>query len=198
MPQHSSITVSIDSVMERPNLNGCLPSDFATENRLVVLMRGLPSCGKSTTARHIAGDQGIVIETDAYFQLGPGPENYFFNKDKLDEARAWTLCQFRDALLNDLSPIVIDRGNGLNHASKQYTDLAMDFGYSLRLQEPISPWWTEIRTLLRYRPTTNPILEAWAEELANLSRKTHFVKATTIRSWMDSWVDDLTIKDICN
>ncbi|MBI2479880.1 MAG: hypothetical protein HYV60_14985 [Planctomycetia bacterium] len=33
----------------------------------VYLMRGLPACGKSHTTRRLAGEQGIVLETDHYF-----------------------------------------------------------------------------------------------------------------------------------
>ena len=35
--------------------------------QIVYLMRGLPCCGKSHTARKLAGDQGVVLETDEYF-----------------------------------------------------------------------------------------------------------------------------------
>lgn len=36
---------------------------------IVYLMRGLPSTGKSHTARRLAGDSGRVCETDEFFRL---------------------------------------------------------------------------------------------------------------------------------
>lgn len=39
----------------------------AEPNNVVYLMRGLPACGKSHRAKRLAGDKGIVLETDQYF-----------------------------------------------------------------------------------------------------------------------------------
>ena len=57
--------------------------------RVVYLMRGLPSSGKSHTAPRLAGDTGIVIETDAYFrtEVGDDPNRNDYDKSLLDAAR---------------------------------------------------------------------------------------------------------------
>src|SRR5687768_12834933 len=41
-------------------------------DKIVYLMRGLPSCGKSTTAKKLAGDTGVICETDEYFYTQVG------------------------------------------------------------------------------------------------------------------------------
>ena len=51
---------------------------------VVYLMRGLPTCGKSHTARKLAADQGVVLETDEYFltQVGQDPTKNFYPQDR--------------------------------------------------------------------------------------------------------------------
>ncbi|QDS86139.1 hypothetical protein EC9_02980 [Rosistilla ulvae] len=199
MQSNNDIDERIRAVAGRPLSATDRSAEQAAGRPIVYLMRGLPSCGKSTTARRIAGADGIVIETDAYFQgEKPGPEHYSFAPDRLETARQWTLDAFRDALAKRISPIVIDRGNGRNPESKIYAQLADQAGYKIALCEPESPWWNEIRVLMRYRPATDPVLDAWADELSRISRSTHRVSSRTIRRWMDHWVDDLAVEQILN
>ncbi len=67
--------------------------------KTVHLMRGLPACGKSYTARELAGDTGVVLETDQYFyaHVGEDPARYDFSQDLLPEARRWNFERFRRA-----------------------------------------------------------------------------------------------------
>jgi hypothetical protein len=171
---------------------------MATQPKIVYLMRGLPSCGKSHTARRLAGNAGIVLETDEYFyiQVGDVPRKYDYRDELLSTARDWNFDRFRSAIATQHSPIVIDRGNGLNPESKRYAEYAVENGYSDALREPDSTWWQEIRILLKHKDQTGEILEEWADVLAAKSRKTHRVPKSTIRRWMDKWLYDLTIDEI--
>jgi len=164
----------------------------------LILMRGLPSCGKSHTARRLCGDTGVVLETDEYFysQVGDDVAKYDYREDLLPRARQWNLNRCRMAIRQSISPIIIDRGNGANAATYQYARLAVDTGYRVELCEPESPWWQEIRVLLKYKDTTRAILYEWAEVLAEKSRATHRVPVEVIRRWMDAWCWDLTVDDI--
>ncbi len=95
------------------------------------------------------------------------------------------------------SPIVIDRGNGLNAETRQYVVLAREHGYQVELREPNSPWWQELRVLLKYKQhVSSELLDQWADALAKRSRETHRVPTKTIRKWMDAWRSDLTIEEI--
>lgn len=166
--------------------------------KMVYLMRGLPSCGKSYTANQLAGDYGIVLETDSYFysEVGSDPNRYDYSEALLPEARKWNFNRFVQATANGISPIIIDRGNGLNPETAQYARHAVEYGYSVELKEPASEWWQEIRVLLKYKSLVQEVLDQWAEKLAEKSRNGHRVPASTIQRWMKHWKHDLTVEQI--
>jgi hypothetical protein len=162
-------------------------------------MRGLPACGKSHKARRLAGDHGIVLETDQYFytHVGDDPASYDYRDDLLPTARAWNLARFRESIVRGISPIVVDRGNGLNPETHGYAAYAVEHGYEVELAEPDSPWWLELRVLLKYKQyVAVELFDAWAQKLAHATRDTHRVPRDTIRHWMSRWRHDLTVEDI--
>ena len=167
-------------------------------DKIVYLMRGLPACGKSFTALKLVGPQGVICETDEYFytQVGDDPTRYDYRHELLSAARQWNLQRFQHAVDANRSPIVVDRGNGLNVETRDYAVYALNHGYRVELKEPESDWWQEIRALLKRRPETRSALSQWADRLAEMNRSTHRVPASTIRQWMDDWRDDLTVADI--
>ena len=168
--------------------------------KIVYLMRGLPSCGKSTTAKKIVGNTGIICETDEYFykHVGDDPNVYTYDDNLMDAARAWNLARFKQAVDEGISPIVVDRGNSLSIESKDYAVYAIERGYRVELKEPESEWWQEIRVLLKYKNLTRPALYEWAERLAQMNQSTHRTSVRTIKRWMDNWRWDVTIQDILN
>ena len=168
------------------------------DDRIVYRMRGLPSCGKSFTAHRLAGDRGVVLETDEYFysQVGDDPESYDYSNKLLPDARRWNFERFQKAVSDGMSPIVVDRGNGRNLESQQYARFAVDHDYRVELKEPESEWWQEIRVLLKYKRHTREVLDGWADRLAEMSRSGHRVSASTIQAWMHGWKWDLTVEDI--
>ena len=170
------------------------------QEKMVYLMRGLPSCGKSYTAKKLAGGEGMVCETDEYFltQVGNDPKSYDYQSDLLDEARQWNFERFKKAVAEGITPIVVDRGNGLNVSTQIYVKYAVDHGYEVELREPESEWWQEIRVLLKYKKVTRPILLQWADILARMSRATHRVPVSVIRRRMGKWKPNLTMEDILN
>ena len=164
----------------------------------VYLMRGLPSSGKSTTARSLAGPEGVVCETDAYFftHVGSDPDRFDYRAELMDTARSWNFQRFCEAVDARRSPVVVDRGNALSLETQRYARYAVDAGYHVQLAEPDSDHWAEIRVLLRYRHLTQPALDEWADRLAVMNRRSHRVPAETIRRWMSKWKADLTVEDI--
>jgi hypothetical protein len=151
-------------------------------------------------ARRLAGETGVIFETDEYFytHVGTDPSKYDYKKQLLPLARQWNLERFQQAVEAGRSPIVVDRGNSLNLESHRYARFAADRGYRVELAEPDSPWWQEIRVLLKYKSVTRSILYAWAKKLAEMSSTHHRVPESTIRHWMDSWRWNVTIDDILN
>ena len=169
------------------------------QHNVVYLMRGLPGCGKSHRAKRLAGDRGVVLETDEYFytEVGTNPASYDYSKDLLPEARKWNLARLKEALVAGVSPIVVDRGNGLNAETREFAALAVEHGYIVELAEPDSSWWQELRVLLKYKEFVDEkLFNAWAEKLAQSTRDEHRVPASTIRSWMQHWRHDLTVDEI--
>ncbi len=153
----------------------------------VYLMRGLPCSGKSHTARRLAADTGIVLETDEYFlrHVGDDPTRYDYDEKSLPNARQWSFDRFVRAIADGISPIVVDRGNDASHESYRYAKHAVDNGYRVELREPDSTWWQEIRVLLKYRPDTQRPLYDWANRLAEMGSAHHRVPASLIRRGMD-------------
>ena len=166
--------------------------------RIVYMMLGLPSCGKSTTAKKLAGETGVVCETDEYFltQVGDDPTSYDWDDDLIDEARRWNFERYEQALKDGIRPIVLDRGTRPNGYARRAAKLALKYGYRITLAEPESPWWQEIKVLLRYRPWTDPVLRDWADELAQLSKRTHRVPSDVIYERMCDWDTDFTMEDV--
>ncbi len=150
-------------------------------------------------ARELAGTTGIICETDEFFytQIGESTDSYDYSADRLGDAREWNLERYQTALRDRVSPIVVDRGNGLNPETLEYVVLAQQQGYGVELKEPNSPWWQELRVLLKYkRYVSSELFDHWATALAQRSRQTHRVPVETIRRWMKAWRAELTIDDI--
>lgn len=167
-------------------------------DQVVYLMRGLPSSGKSHLARRLAGDSGVLLETDQFFhrENADGSRTFHYREEQLPAARQWIFEGFRQALAAGRSPIVLDRGNGLNDETRRFAQYAVDHGYRVELKEPDSAWWQEITALMRRRPESNPLLDQWAIRLCQMSRETHRVPLDTIRRWMSLWRVDLTVEEI--
>ena len=169
--------------------------------KLVYLMRGLPACGKSHKARRLAGTDGVVLETDQYFytQVGDDPGCYDYSDELLPVARQWNFARFKEAISRVVSPIVVDRGNGLNVETREYAEFAVAHDYCVELSEPDSPWWQELRVLLKYkRYVDDALFDTWAKKLAVATRETHRVPTKTIRRWISRWRYDLTVEEILN
>jgi hypothetical protein len=168
--------------------------------RIVYLMRGLPSCGKSFKAKELAANGGLICETDEYFytQVGNDPTRFNYRKELQQTACDWNFDRFCRAVDDGINPIIVDRGNSRSLESRRYVRYAVQHGYRVEMVEPDSWWWQEIRVLLKYRHLTRPALYEWAEKLSEMSRQTHRVPASTIRDWMDGWKWDLTVEEILN
>jgi predicted kinase len=167
--------------------------------KIVYLMRGLPACGKSHMARRLAGEKGLVLETDQFFysQVGDDPAKYDYSEELLPTARAWNLDRFHQAIAEGVTPTVVDRGNGLNQETMQYARYAVDHGYDVELAEPDSPWWQELRVLLKYKQFVDATLfDTWSKRLADATRDTHRVPSSVIRTWMTDWRYDITVEAI--
>lgn len=191
MEKETSVTQQQVNALLRSMQDSAISSQQSNPDKRVVLMRGLPASGKSHAAREIAGLTGVVCETDRFLRAELDGEEC-----TIETARSLNYQRFCRFVEQGHPLIVVDRGNGLNDETYIYVNTARSHGYQIELREPMSPWWQEIRTLLRYRPATTETLECWAIALAEINARTNGVSAETILDWLDGWVADLTVSQL--
>ncbi len=164
----------------------------------MILMVGLPSCGKSYSSLELVTPGGVRIEFDEYFysQVGSDPHAYNWSRKKLVDARVWNFERITTAVDEGLSPIVVDSDNGAYPYTKSYVTYALEHGYSIEFAEPESPWWRAIRELLRDKSANREALIIWAQKLSTMSSTTHRVPVGTFLSRMQRWISDATLNDI--
>ena len=154
------------------------------------LMRGLPGCGKSFTAKKIAGKDGVVCEVDAWFEDSEGAFRY--KKQDVEFARASARARAREAMRDSVSAIVADRSCTDGKETKRYTELAKKYKYKIVYQEPDSPHWRAIKKQLESKTPDWNELRKWADVLAALNQ--HNVPSENIYKRMKRWIPtaDLT------
>lgn len=64
--------------------------------RVVYLIRGLPSCGKSHRSQQLVGSTGVICEADQFFytQVGQNSMDCTYDASRLQEARDWNFQRF--------------------------------------------------------------------------------------------------------
>ena len=161
-----------------------------TVTKCMILMRGLPSCGKSTTSRLLAASEGgVVYEFDSYFntQVGDNPTEYNWSKALIPQARKWHYDRVRAAVERGLTPIVVDNNAHLNMRARDMVNHAVKHGYVVELREPDAPWWSKIVLLLDDYKTNKKELKKWAEYLSKLNKSTHRVSVKQIMRKAARW-----------
>ena len=164
----------------------------------LILLRGLPSAGKSTLARSLTRESGTWIEFDLYFhtEVGSDPDRYDWSNRLLPDARAWNIDRLRQAVDRREDPIVLDDDNGLGRTTGASVAYAVEHGYEVEFREPDTPWWRLVRQLLQNKDANAEALDRWAYKLAVLNRGTHRVSASSMRRRMDRWRDEITVEEI--
>lgn len=92
--------------------------------KIVVLMRGVPGCGKSHLANQIEGT-GVVLSSDDFFINHRG--QYAFNPMLLSEAHDWNRKRAERELKGRVNPIIIDNTNLEAWEMQPYIFLALRF-----------------------------------------------------------------------
>ncbi len=156
---------------------------------VMILMRGLPSCGKSYTSQTLVGENGIRIEFDEFFytQVGDDPAKYNWSRDLLGRARRWNLGRLNKAVDARWPRIVVDSDNNNCDYTRQYVGYAMDRGYRIEFAEPTSSWWHTIGKLLADKNANAQALHDWAQKLTEMSKRTHRVPLTDFLHRISKW-----------
>lgn len=171
------------------------------DKKVLIVMRGLPWCGKSFRAKSLLGEyaeegqNGVVFSTDEYFYkiLKPEqPDVYSFNPRFLADAHRWNRVRAQKAIEEGVSPIIIDNTNTTVQEFLVYVEYAYYQDYEIRIEEPTSPQWAEIRPLLENKRGNKAALKEWAKKLEAGSKETHSVPFFAIERMMWRWENGLT------
>jgi len=93
----------------------------------VFILRGLPNSGKSTLAKELAGDSGLICEADDYFRNKKG--EYNFNPKELPMAHDKCQKLFRGGLEVGQSPIIVSNTSTQEWEFEEYMADAKMHGY---------------------------------------------------------------------
>jgi NEDD4-binding protein 2 len=151
----------------------------------LIIIRGLPSSGKSYLANQIAGEVGQVFSADDY-HINPRNGEYEWKPENVKAAHQWNHKRVEKALEKGISPIVIDNTHTTMWELKQIKPLilkAKELGYNVRIEEPNPNWY-------HWETAFDP------EALYERNKKTHKVPLESIQKMKDRWSPEITIEDI--
>jgi len=98
--------------------------------KVLIILRGLPGCGKSSFAKMIWSEHAIC-EADQYWYDKDG--NYNFDASKLRQAHEWCQAKVRqfmeDHQIN--GEIVVSNTSTTEKELQPYLDLANEYGYKV-------------------------------------------------------------------
>lgn len=93
-------------------------------------MRGLPGSGKSTKAKKIAGNIGIIYSTDDFFMVN---NEYIYDPKMIGEYHDRNLKRTIDSMKEGKHLIIIDNTNIRLWEMKKYVLTAQEYGYKVRI-----------------------------------------------------------------
>jgi predicted kinase len=165
----------------------------------LVIMRGLPSSGKSYRAKELAGTTGVILSADEYFYKFVEPENpekYCFKPSHIGHAHKWNQVRAQKLIEQGHPLIIIDNTNTTPSEAKAYVEYAVPQDYTVRFEEPTSPWWLEHAPLLRNKRENKAKLKEFALFLAKKSEESHCVPAWSLERMLWRWVPDITVETV--
>ena len=95
--------------------------------KILYIVRGLPSSGKSTFAKTLGG---IHYEADMYF-IDPTTGEYKFDGSKIKNAHAWCLYRVKTDMAVSRDKIVVSNTFTQEWEMEPYFELAKEYGYKV-------------------------------------------------------------------
>ena len=131
--------------------------------KVAYIMRGVPGSGKSTIARQLAGENGVIHSTDNYFMVDG---EYRIDPKKLREHHDANHKAFCDSITAGFEIVICDNTNTQPWHFKRYVEFAEKAGYLVAFV-----------TI----PHPDPVVAA--------ERNTHKVPEYAIRKMIQEWKD---------
>jgi predicted kinase len=98
--------------------------------RQLIIIRGVPGCGKSTFAKLIgSGDDSAYIEADMYFEQNG---EYKFDISKLGNAHKWCQAKTEVWMQRDYN-VCVSNTSTTQSELKPYFELAEKYGYQVHV-----------------------------------------------------------------
>lgn len=105
--------------------------------KTMIIMRGLPGSGKSSLAKELVGDTGLICSSDTFMTEG---RQYKFRPERLAETHEACQRLAAQACRANISPVVIDNTNIKKGHINPYLKIAKKFGYKVEYRQPETPW----------------------------------------------------------
>lgn len=113
---------------------------------------------------------------------------------RLHKAHINNHINFKLAVDQGVTPIIIDNTNVTLRDCKSYAEYAQKAEYEIKIQEPTSPHWLANRNLLADKYGNKEKIAVFAQDLANKNK--HGVPLASIENMINKWHHNLTVKDL--
>ena len=134
---------------------------------ILYIMRGVSGSGKSHLALRLAGgDISKVFSADQWFENQPEGYLASWAIEKLYPAHKWNQQRVRAAMQRGITPVVVDNTNIRIKEARVYMEMAIKYQYWPEIKESDSPWWLQIRELLKNKQLHSDEIKNWANKLA--------------------------------
>lgn len=183
--------------------------------KVLIIMRGIPGSGKSTRANQLlqelgANPDGHIFSTDNFWipktresrrqgqsvndieEIAEYKAN--FDTNKLALAHRRNLDEFKRAVDNGVTPLILDNTNVKAFESRAYAEYAEKAEYTIKVEEPTSDWWKEYSPLLKDKKANEKELDKFAHIL--FEKNKHGVPLQVIKNMIQKWQPNLTPNDI--
>lgn len=132
----------------------------------LIVIRGIPSSGKSTLAKKLAEENnGLIFSTDNFF-MKDGKYNFSFVV--LDKAHQWNKSCVDKAMWDGEKYLIIDNTNTTWDEIYPYVRRGIDFNYQISIIEPDNPERFDVKKAFE--------------------RNTHGVPMATLQKMVSRWV----------
>jgi predicted kinase len=180
-------------------MNSAFQWMFSPDNdKVLILMRGVPASGKSHRALELAGDDPSVIHSADHF-FGETPEEYVANWsiEKLGMAHKQCQKNIRMRMQRQLPLAIVDNTNTMVREIMPYFEMAVQYQYRVQIEEPTSPWWVnDIAPYLENKEKNRGQLEKMAKFLWEKNQLTHKVPLESIKKMLFRYHHNVTVEQL--
>jgi predicted kinase len=124
----------IKTILREGMLKNSLGVTVSRPDQMLIVMRGIPSSGKSTKAKELAGSEGVIHSTDDVIEAQGDYREFFANmianKDfsPLSKVHSINIKNLIKSLKSGISPVILDNTNIKQNEPKEVVKSALELG----------------------------------------------------------------------